>query len=409
MTATTAAPALSGQLGRNLLVFIRLLREAGVSAGTDRAQLAVTALALVGVQRRDDVHSALAGVLTDAPEQQPVFDALFDSVWQSGWLAQTLFGGAGNSLPGTASRAAPHLAEAVEPDDDAGALRWADNQRVSQALASLRSQTDASANGIRRRQEREGGYSGDEQLREADFRSMSSEEFEAATRLAARLAATLPERPVRRRRRSMHGKLDLRGSLRRAARSPLGIEPAFSAARVRPEALILLCDVSGSMQRYARLMLHWAHAITAADSRTETLTLGTRLTRISRRLRHRDPDQAIRSTLSEITDWGGGTRLGSCLERFNRDWARRLLGARVTVLLMTDGLDREAGDLLAREAARLRRYAGRVIWLNPLLRFEGFEPRAAGIRALLPSVDAMLPIHNLRSLERLPQTLSEYR
>ena len=194
--------------------------------------------------------------------------------------------------------------------------------------------------------------------------------------------------------------------MRRAARSPLAIELLRREPRWRAQTLVLLLDVSGSMQRYARLMLHWAHALTAADPRTETLALGTRLTRISRRLRHRDPDEAVRSTLADIIDWGGGTRLGSCLASFNTLWARRLLGSRTTVLLLTDGLDREDSTLLAAEAARLRRHARRVIWLNPLLRFEGFEPRAAGVRALLPSVDAMLPVHNLKSLERLPSALA---
>lgn len=396
---------LTGQLGRNVLVFIRLLRVAGLRVGSDRAIFAIEALDLVGLTRREDVHASLAGVLIDSPEQRPVFDAIFDAVWHSGWLEKKLLGGAGTSLPGAASRAAPHMPEAEASTGDDATLKWAQSQRVAKALASLRKQSEASAGEARQVVQRGGGFTADEQLRQADFRSMSSEEFEAATRLAARLARALPAIRTRRSRRALRGALDLRASLRLAARSPLSIEPAYCAPRTRPEALVLLCDVSGSMQRYARLMLHWAHAITAADTRTETLTLGTRLTRISRKLRHRDPDEAIRSTLSDIVDWGGGTRLGSCLERFNHDWARRLLGSRATVLLLTDGLDREGSEALAREAARLRRYARRVIWLNPLLRFEGFEPRAAGIRALLPSVDTMLPIHNLKSLARLVEAL----
>jgi uncharacterized protein with von Willebrand factor type A (vWA) domain len=406
--STEIAPLfeMSGQIGRNVLVFIRLLRVAGLAVGSDRALCALEALALVGVTRRDDVHATLSGVLIDAPEQQPVFDALFEAVWNPGWLERTLLGSAGPSLPGAASRSAPHMPETGASAGDDAALKWADNQRVAQALANLRRQAEVSAAEPHRTSHREGGFTADEQFRQADFRSMSSDEFAAATRLAARLARSLPELRTRRNRASRRGRIDLRASLRRTARSPFALEPAYSEPRTRPEALILLCDVSGSMQRYARLMLHWAHAITVADSRTETLTLGTRLTRISRKLRHRDPDEAIRITLSEIVDWGGGTRLGTCIERFNRDWARRLLGNRATVLLLTDGLDREGAELLAREAARLRRYARRVIWLNPLLRFEGFEPRAAGIRALMPSVDAMLPVHNLASLEKLPEALT---
>lgn len=396
---------MSGQFGRNLLLFIRLLRVAGLPVGSDRAIAAHEALDLVGLTRRDDVHAALAGVLIDAPEQQPLFNALFDAVWQPGWLEQTLLGSRGPSLPGAASRAAPHLPESGNTGDAPAALRWAANQRLAEALASLRQPSDSQSASSMPMREREGGFTADEQLRQADFRSMSAEEFDTATRIAARLAQALPESRTRRYRSARKGRLDLRGTLRRSARAPLSVDPARSEQRTRPEALVLLCDVSGSMQRYARLMLHWAHALTAADPRTETLTLGTRLTRISRKLRHRDPDQAIASTLAQIIDWGGGTRLGTCVEGFNRQWARRLLGSRATVLLLTDGLDREASDLLAHEAVRLRRYARRVIWLNPLLRFSGFEPRAAGIRALMPAVDAMLPIHNLKSLEHLPRAL----
>jgi uncharacterized protein with von Willebrand factor type A (vWA) domain len=398
-------PAASGEFVRNLMIFVRLLREAGLRVGPERTLRATEALAIVGLDHRDDVRSALAGVLVDAPEHRPVFDALFEAVFQPGLLEQALLGRAGEAVPGAASRAAPHMPAGSDPEDDPSALQFAANQRVAKALASLRAERSAAAAAPAQTRERLGGYTRDEQLRRSDFRSMTAEEFAEAAERAARLARTLPEERTRRYRLSHRGPPDLRASLRRAARSPLAIEWVGREPRWRPQSLVLLLDVSGSMQRYARLMLHWAHALTIADSRTETLALGTRLTRISRRLRHRDPDEAVRTTLADIVDWGGGTRLGSCLASFNTLWARRLLGSRTTVLLLTDGLDREDTALLAREAARLRRHARRVIWLNPLLRFDGFEPKAAGVRALLPAVDAMLPVHNLTSLAQLPKAL----
>jgi len=409
MTRPGIHPQPPGELVRNLMIFVRLLREAGLRVGPERALVATEALAIIGVERRDDVHSALAGVLVDAPEHRPVFDALFDAVFQPGLLEQTLLGRAGEAVPGAASRAAPHMPAGGEPDGDGSALRFASNQRVARALASLRAARAATPVAPVSARERSGGYSRDEQLRDTDFRAMTVEEFNDAAERAALLARSLPEERTRRTRPAHRGAPDLRASVRRAARSPLSIELVRREPRWRPQSLVLIVDVSGSMQRYARLMLHWAHALTVADPRTETLALGTRLTRISRRLRHRDPDEAVRTTLEDIVDWGGGTRLGSCLAAFNSQWARRLLGSRTTVLLLTDGLDREDTALLAREAARLRRHARRVIWLNPLLRFEGFEARAAGVKALLPAVDAMLPVHNLKSLERLPRALTLQR
>jgi len=159
------------------------------------------------------------------------------------------------------------------------------------------------------------------------------------------------------------------------------------------------------MERYARLLLHWVHGLTRRYLRVHTLTFGTRLTNITRSLRHRDPDVALEQADRQVQDWKGGTRIASCLEEFNTLWARRLLGASAAVLLVTDGLDRDEHGDLARAAAQLRRHAHRVIWLNPLLRYEGFEPRAAGVRALLPHVDRFLPVHNLASLADLRRAL----
>jgi uncharacterized protein with von Willebrand factor type A (vWA) domain len=159
------------------------------------------------------------------------------------------------------------------------------------------------------------------------------------------------------------------------------------------------------MDRYARLFLHYVHGLVRRHVRVQVFTFGTRLTNVSRALRHRDPDAALRAAEEQVHDWKGGTRIGACLDAFNRRWARRVLAANAAVLLVTDGLDRDDHGALADAAARLHRLAHEVVWLNPLLRFEGFEPRAAGVRALLPHVDRFLPVHNLASLADLGRAL----
>jgi uncharacterized protein with von Willebrand factor type A (vWA) domain len=238
---------------------------------------------------------------------------------------------------------------------------------------------------------------------------MTTAEFELAKRLAQEVP--LPIEPVQRRRHQAarpherNVRLDLRATLLRMARQPQTLAPAYTRPRREVPTLVVLLDISGSMDRYARLLLHYVHGLTRRHLRVHTLTFGTRLTNITRSLRHRDPDVALAQADLQVQDWKGGTRIASCLEEFNRQWARRLLGASAAVLLVTDGLDRDEHGDLGRAAAQLRRHAHRVVWLNPLLRYEGFEPRAAGVRALLPHVDRFLPVHNLASLADLRRAL----
>ena len=217
--------------------------------------------------------------------------------------------------------------------------------------------------------------------------------------------------PVRRRRHqaashARHGgRLDLRATLMRMARQPHTLQPVFTRPREEPPSLVVLLDISASMERYSRLMLHYVHGLTRRALKVHTLTFGTRLTHITRCLRERDPDVALQLADAQVPDWKGGTRIASALHVFNRLWARRLLGGNAALLLITDGLDRDPqGDLQA-EAARLRRMAHQVVWLNPLLRYDAFEARASGVRALLPYVDRFLPVHNLASLADLGRAL----
>ncbi|HEY1089873.1 MAG TPA: VWA domain-containing protein, partial [Burkholderiaceae bacterium] len=210
--------------------------------------------------------------------------------------------------------------------------------------------------------------------------------------------------------RAARGRIDWRASLRAQGRSEAApLQRSRPRERVAP--LVLLADISGSMSRYSRMLLHLAHGLANPAERRQaprvhSFVFGTRLTPVTRLLQQRDPDLAVSAVARRVEDWSGGTRISASLHRFNKDWARRVLSSDATVLLITDGLEQGAEDdprceRLAFEARRLRGSCRRLLWLNPLLRFDGFEPKAAGIRALLPEVSAHLPAHNLASLDQL--------
>jgi uncharacterized protein with von Willebrand factor type A (vWA) domain len=385
----TAAP---GQFADNVVNFARLLRAAGMPVGVDRSRAALEAVRLVGIERRDDVHAALSAVLIGRREQQPLFDAAFDTFWRDPKLLEKMLVALlpkveGRGKPPDASKRPARLEAALRgrtgPPPSPAAPEPADEQSIDALLT----------------------WSDRERLQQRDFDSMTPEEFRTACRLVEQMP--LPVDPIRTRRwrSARNGPIDLRATLQRAARDPLMGRVPRRARRVRIPPLVVLCDVSGSMERYARILLHYTHALARRQPRIAVFTFGTRLTDITRALRHRDPDQAIAAAARSVTDWNGGTRIGGSLEAFNRGWARRVLTGNATVLLMTDGLDRGDDPVLAREAARLSRFAHRLVWLNPLLRFEGFEPRAGGVRALLPHVDRHLPVHSLASLEDLGRAI----
>ena len=241
---------------------------------------------------------------------------------------------------------------------------------------------------------------------------MSTEEIAQAKRMLARLS--LPVTPIasRRGKSSPHGpRIDARRTLRAALRQGGEVR---GLARLRPRPrwpnLVVLCDISGSMAQYSRMVLHFLHAVANQKgqgwAKVHAFTFGTRLTNITRHLRARDVDAALRAAGSEAQDWKGGTRIGQCLHGFNRDWSRRVTGQGAVVLLITDGLDRDDAGALSREMERLHLSSRRLIWLNPLLRWDGFAPKAAGIRAMLPHVDSFRAGHSIASLEDLAQALS---
>jgi uncharacterized protein with von Willebrand factor type A (vWA) domain len=384
-------------IGENIVHFARILRQAGMAVGPDRVLAATAAVEAVGLRRRDDVHAALSAVMLDRHEQQTIFDAAFDAFWRDPKLLEQLMmlllpkvsGRGDKQQPPRANRLAEALSAPRPPAPPNPANQTADEE--------LKFDTSFT-------------FSDRERLQRADFESMTTAEFALAKQLAEQLP--LPVEPVRRRRheaapdRAHGGRIDLRATMQRMVRQPQVLLPAYTRPRREPPTLVVLLDISGSMERYARLFLHYVHGLTRRYLKVHTLTFGTRLTNITRSLRHRDPDVALGLADTQVQDWKGGTRIASCLDEFNHRWARRLLTGNAALLLVTDGLDRDEQGELSRSAAQLRRLAHQIVWLNPLLRFDGFQPRAAGVRALLPHVDRFLPVHNLASLADLKRALA---
>lgn len=379
-------------LAGNILHFARILRDAGMAVGTDRALAAVAAVEAVGLERRDDLRAALAAVLLERHEQQALFDAAFEAFFRDPKLSQRLAALRLPTIEGRGTKPVPprahRLAQALAPQ--APQRRPAPDPQT--APAEVRFDTTLR-------------FSALERLARADFDSMTAAEFTLAKTMAERVPP--PVAPVRRRRHEAgaRGTPDLRRTLLRMARRPQTLAPAFKQPRTERPPIVVLLDISGSMDRYARLFLHYVHGLTRRHLKVHTFTFGTRLTPITRCLRHRDPDVALKLADRQVHDWNGGTRIAASLDEFNRRWARRVLGANAAVLLVTDGLEHDDCGLLADAAARLHRLAHQVVWLNPLLRFSGFEPRAAGVRALLAHVDRFLPVHNLASLADLAVAL----
>jgi uncharacterized protein with von Willebrand factor type A (vWA) domain len=380
-------------LADNVVHFARVLRNAGMPVGPDRVLAALEAIEAVGLARRDDVHAALSAVMIDRHEQQALFDDAFAAFWRDPKLLERMMAELLPKISGRGERANKQRQNRLADALSAAPPR-ADAPRPNAPDEELQFETSFA-------------FSDRERLARADFESMTVAEFEIAKKLAEEVP--LPFAPVRRRRHatSTRGRIDLRATMLAMARQPQTLVPRFSRARSDLPTIVVLLDISGSMDRYARLMLHYVHGLTRRYLKVHTLTFGTRLTNITRALRHRDPDLALALASEQVQDWKGGTRIASCLDDFNRHWARRLLGANAALLLVTDGLDRDEHGELTRAAAQLRLFARQIVWLNPLLRFDKFEPRAGGVRALLPHVDRFLPVHNLASLADLATALQE--
>ena len=378
-----------GRLAETVMHFARLLRAAGLRLGPDRVIDCTRALELADCNRREDWYWTMSAVLISREEQRPIFDQAFRIFWRDPKLTEKMMAAL---LPKTYGRAG-------KPEEQ-------QSQRLSDALFNQKKPEEQQEQKVEL--DARLTFSTREVLQRMDFDTMSAAELAEAKKMLARLRLPLPLVRTRRLEAAPRGaRVDLRATLRRSLREGGALIPLVRAAPIEIHPpLVVLCDISGSMNPYARMFLHFLHAITNDRDRVTVFVFGTRLTNITRQLRHRDVDVAMARVAEAIKDWSGGTRIGACLREFNWRWGRRVLGQNACLLLVSDGLDREAGEGLGEEMQRMHKSCNELIWLNPLLRYDKFEARPAGVRAMLPHVDRFLPVHNLKSLIDLAHALA---
>ncbi|MDP6345435.1 MAG: VWA domain-containing protein [Alphaproteobacteria bacterium] len=381
-----------GRLAENIMHFARVLRAAGLPVGPGKVLDAVRAVEAAGVGLREDFYWSLFAVFVNRQEQRLIFDQAFHIFWRNPQYLERMM-----------HAMLPHMRVDAEEEDReelsrrlADALAPGEGEDDGRDLAEERVEFDAALT-----------YSGREVLQGMDFEAMSAEEIAQARLIIARMRLPIMQVPTRRLAPDPRGhRVDMRASLRAALRGSGAIPLKRRSRRRRHPPLVVLCDISGSMSRYSRMFLHFMHAITNDRDRVHTFVFGTRLTNITRHLRQRDVDIALSRIAEGVEDWSGGTRIGHCLNDFNVNWSRRVLGQGAVVMLISDGLDRDAGEGIRGQMDRLHKSCRRLIWLNPLLRYEGFEPKSRGIQAMLPHVDDFRTVHNLDSLADLADALS---
>jgi uncharacterized protein with von Willebrand factor type A (vWA) domain len=383
-----------GRLADNIVFFARALRRAGLRIGPAAIADAINAVSLIGIGSRGEFYAALQCIFVKRHEDQALFDEAFRLFWRQRDLVIKMIALMSPVLP-------------KRPED----RRRAGQTRVSDSL--LAGQEDVRPPREAPELEIDARYtaSGRELFRKADFAQMTAAEIVEARKALSSLLLPLDRVRTRRYRTSHRPKrIDPRATMRDAMR--LGgdfILPRFREPRLVHPPLVVLADISGSMSQYTRVFLHFLHALTEQRHRVHTFLFGTRLTNVTRQMRYRDPDEALDECVAAVHDWSGGTRIGETLREFNRRWSRRVLGQGAIVLLITDGLERDDTTELQIEIDRLHRSCRRLIWLNPLLRFDGFEARARGVRAMLPHVDEFRAVHNLESVAELVKSLSAQR
>jgi len=381
-------------IGNNLVAFGRLLRRAGLPLGPAELLAGAAALEAIEIGDKAQVHAALRATMVHRHEHFFLFDHAFSLFWRdpeasAHAAAMALMDGMKEQpKPSPASR---RMAEAMQGDrpNPPKPPEQPPEDRVDMTFT----------------------VSERERLQTMDFEAMSAAELNAAKKEIRKLVLPLDARPTRRFRPDHAGPYtDLRATIREGLRTGGEIMDIARRRRVvRPPPLVALCDISGSMARYAQILVHFLHAVANDRDRVHTFLFGTRLTNVTRQLKHRDAEVAFEMVAHAVPDWSGGTRIGESLEGFNKAWSRRVLGQGAVVLLITDGLDREGAKGLAEATDRLRKSCRRLIWLNPLLRYAGFQPKSQGIRAMLPHVDEFRPVHNLASLRDLVSVLSDPR
>jgi len=378
-------------LAANVMHFARLLRRAGLPVGPAETLAAQDALMRIDLASKTEARTALRCVMIHRREHQDVFDQAFALFWRDP----------------TAIDLAAAMALLEQPPENKLERPPPASRRVTEAFTNPNTPKP---------QPREDPpvqdavltVSDQERLQRMDFEAMSAEEIAAAKREIRRLTLPLDLRRTRRLRPDQSGPVtDLRRTIRTSLRQGGEILTiARNRRQTRPPPLVVLCDISGSMSRYAQILLHFLHAVANDRDRVAVFLFGTRLSNITRALRHRDPEAAFQLVSHLVPDWSGGTRIGEALAEFNQVWSRRVLGQGAVVLLVTDGLDRDGAAGLSENMERLHKSCSRLVWLNPLLRWDGFAPKSQGIRAMLPHVDEFRTIHNLASLRTLVESLS---
>ena len=382
------------KLVTNIMHFGRILRSAGLPVGPGKILDAVSAVQTVSVTNRRDFYWALHAVFVNRRDQHEIFDQAFHIFWRDPRLLERMLGLLMPQMAGEEDGPEPEppsrrVAEAMSPSDEEGN----EDQEEKEPELEVEATLTASAN---------------ELLQKMDFEDMSAAEIAKAKAAISRMRLTIQNVKTRRFQASHRlDKIDMRSTLRAAMRTGGTVIPLqYRTRRKRTPPLVILCDISGSMGRYTRMLLHFMHAITNDRDRVSTFLFGTRLTNVTRHLRNKDIDIALTKCTESVEDWSGGTRIGVCLKQFNNSWSRRVLSQGAICILVTDGLDRDEADGLEKEMERLSKSARQLIWLNPLLRFDGFEPKAKGIKTMLPYVDEFKTAHNLKGLLDLSKVLS---
>ena len=385
-------PLAAGKLADNVVYFARALRAAGLPVGPGAVLDALEALSVTPFTSREDFRAMLHAIFVNTHEHSGLFDQAFAIFWRRrGYLDQMI------AALSPVAQPKPKLQKA-----QAGATRIADalfNRRNAELKPAPSLELDAKLT-----------TSGQEVLRAKDFAQMTSGEIADAVAEISRLRLPKDERRTRRFVPDAHGlRIDPRRSFRQSMRGGgAGIELARRTLAVKLPPIVAICDVSGSVADYSRVFLHFLHAL-SAQRRVHSFLFGTRLTNVSRALAHKDIDEALASCGETVKDWAGGTRIGQSLHLFNKHWLRRVAGQSAIVILFSDGLERDETEALGAEVARIQRSCRRLIWLNPLLRYDAFEAKAGGIRAILPYVDEFRPIHNLKAVADLCRALSDKR
>ena len=383
----------TGRLPENIMHFARVLRAAGLPVGPGRVIVAVRAVEAAGIGSREDLYWTLHAVFVSRRDQRDLYDQAFHIFWRNPRILERAMSmllptfGAENEAPPQAREANRRLTDALFPAEQ-------DEIPVQEQEEAL---LDAAFT-----------FSAQEELKTRDFESMSAAEIDEAKKAIAAMRLPILDVKTRRYKENSRGRrIDMRATIRASLRSGGNIIPLRRRSRVRRHPpLVVLCDISGSMSRYSRMFLHFMHAVTNDRDRVATFVFGTRLTNVTRYLRQKDVDVALNDVSESVHDWSGGTRISKSMREFNLNWSRRVLGQGAMVLLITDGLDREGTKNLGFEMERLHKSCRRMLWLNPLLRYEQYEAKAAGARQILPHVDEFRSIHNLESIADLATSLS---